>query len=143
MASGGIFILELINYIEHYGLRRNRLQDGTYEKVNIRHSWNAPHRISNYLFFKLQRHSDHHENSYKPYQILCSYEDSPMLPHGYLVCLLIACFPRYWFDMMDPLVREYRKEGKGTNLKALQIAESKAELFTDRLYGVTALLMLT
>jgi alkane 1-monooxygenase len=93
MAFGGIFILELINYIEHYGLRRKRLDDGSYEKVNIRHSWNAPHRISNYLFFKLQRHSDHHENSYKPYQILCSYEDSPQLPHGYLVCLIIACSP--------------------------------------------------
>lgn len=101
LAAGGIFILELINYIEHYGLNRKMLPDGTYEKVTIRHSWNAPHRISNYLFFKLQRHSDHHENSYKPYQTLCSYEDSPQLPHGYLVCLMIAAFPsvKYWFDV--------------------------------------------
>lgn len=60
MALGGVFILELINYIEHYGLKRKQLPDGNYEKVTIRHSWNAPHRISNYLFFKLQRHSDHH-----------------------------------------------------------------------------------
>lgn len=93
-AAGGIFILELINYIEHYGLQRRLKEDGTYERVNIRHSWNAPHRISNYLFFKLQRHSDHHENGLKPYQTLCSYEDSPQLPHGYLVCLLIALYPK-------------------------------------------------
>lgn len=58
--AGAIFMLEVINYVEHYGLRRKQLPDGTYEKVTIRHSWNAPHRMSNYLLFKLQRHSDHH-----------------------------------------------------------------------------------
>ena len=57
---GAVFYLEVINYIEYYGLRRNKLPDGSYEKVNIQHSWNSPHRFSNYLFFKLQRHSDHH-----------------------------------------------------------------------------------
>lgn len=59
-AFGSIFYLEAINYIEHYGLSRKKLADGTYEKVTIRHSWNAPHRFTNYLLFKLQRHSDHH-----------------------------------------------------------------------------------
>jgi alkane 1-monooxygenase len=93
-AAGSIQLLETANYIEHYGLRRKKLADGTYEKVTVRHSWNAAHRISNYLFLKLQRHSDHHENSLKPYQTLCTYEDSPQLPHGYLVCLLVAQFPK-------------------------------------------------
>lgn len=60
ISFGGICYLELTNYIEHYGLQRKRLPDGTYEKVTIRHSWNAAHRMSNYLLFKLQRHSDHH-----------------------------------------------------------------------------------
>lgn len=59
-AFGSIFYLEAINYIEHYGLMRERNADGSYEKVTIRHSWNAPHRFTNYLLFKLQRHSDHH-----------------------------------------------------------------------------------
>ena len=59
-AYGSIFYLEAINYIEHYGLRRKENPDGTFEKVTIKHSWNAPHRFSNYLLFKLQRHSDHH-----------------------------------------------------------------------------------
>lgn len=61
-----VIYLETINYIEHYGLRRE-LNQGVYERVDIRHSWNAPHRLSNYLLFKLQRHSDHHENPYKSY----------------------------------------------------------------------------
>jgi alkane 1-monooxygenase len=65
-----IFTLEASNYIEHYGLRRKKLPNGEYEKVSIQHSWNAPHRFSNYLLFKLQRHSDHHLNALTPYQAL-------------------------------------------------------------------------
>lgn len=92
-AFGSVFYLEAINYIEHYGLRREKKADGTYEKVTIKHSWNAPHRFSNYLLFKLQRHSDHHENSLKPYQTLVSLEESPHLPHGYTVCIFMSFFP--------------------------------------------------
>lgn len=55
-----VFFLEAINFIEHYGLERKKSSNGEYEKVNIRHSWNSPHRFSNYILFKAQRHSDHH-----------------------------------------------------------------------------------
>lgn len=72
MALGSVTYLEAINYIEHYGLQRKQLPNGQYEKVTILHSWNAPHRFTNYFFFKLQRHSDHHENSSKPFQTLLS-----------------------------------------------------------------------
>ena len=99
---------ETINYIEHYGLTRKKLENGKYENVNITHSWNAPHTISNYLLFKLQRHSDHHENSLKPYQNLCTYEKSPTLPNGYSFCLLLAYFPRLWFNIMNPIVEMYK-----------------------------------
>lgn len=103
----GVLLLEIINYIEHYGLLRKEISPGVYEKVSILHSWNTPHRISNYLLFKLQRHSDHHENGYKPYQILNSFEESPHLPHGYTVCLLIALAPKLWFRVMNEYVRNY------------------------------------
>jgi alkane 1-monooxygenase len=63
----GVFFLEVINYIEHYGLRRKEVSAGVFEKVTIMHSWNAPYRLSNATVFKLQRHSDHHENSFKEY----------------------------------------------------------------------------
>jgi alkane 1-monooxygenase len=109
-----IIYLEAINYLEHYGLARKRLPNGEYEKVTIRHSWNAPHRISNYLLFKLQRHSDHHENSLKPYQTLLSLEESPELPHGYVLMIIMVFIPSVWFRIMDPLVEEYRKTGFGS-----------------------------
>lgn len=79
----------------------------------------------------------------KPYQALCTYEDSPQLPHGYLVCLLMAVSSKRWFEVMNPLVDEYSKSEKGTNLAALAEAERKAEDFVDRVYLVTALIMLT
>lgn len=108
----GILLLEVINYIEHYGLRRKEISPGVYEKVNIYHSWNTPHRLSNYLLFKLQRHSDHHENGYKPYQILNSFDESPHLPHGYTVCLLIALNPKLWFKIMNEYVINYNNGKK-------------------------------
>ncbi len=63
--------------------------------MNFFYFRNAPHRISNYLLFKLQRHSDHHENGSKPYQILCSFEESPTLPHGYTGKISIFLFFLY------------------------------------------------
>lgn len=94
VAFFAIIYLEAINYIEHYGLLRKQLPNGEYEKVTILHSWNAPHRFTNYLLFKLQRHSDHHENSSKPYQTLVSMDESPFLPHGYNLMILMSFFPK-------------------------------------------------
>ena len=62
-----VLMLETINYVEHYGLLRKKDKNGNYESVKYIHSWNAPQVMSNYLLFKVQRHSDHHANSYKPY----------------------------------------------------------------------------
>jgi alkane 1-monooxygenase len=71
--------------------------------VKVTHSWNAPQVVTNYLLFKLQRHSDHHANSYKPYQILDSFVESPMLPYGYSVSLLLVFNPAMWKRVIDPM----------------------------------------
>jgi alkane 1-monooxygenase len=104
--------LEIVNYLEHYGLLRKKLDNGEYEIVNVTHSWNAPHRLTNYFLFKLQRHSDHHENSRKPYQTLCSYEKSPTLPFGYSAGCILALFPPWWFNIMNPVLESYKKTQK-------------------------------
>ena len=93
MALGSICYLESTGYIEHYGLVRKKLPNGQYEPISVMHSWNAPHRFTNYLFFKLQRHSDHHEDDTKPYQTLLSLKHSPFLPHGYTLMFLMSYFP--------------------------------------------------
>jgi alkane 1-monooxygenase len=143
-----IFLLETINYIEHYGLRRKKLADGSYEKVTIRHSWNAPHRFTNYILFKLQRHSDHHENSLKPYQTLLSLNESPQMPHGYSLMLSMALVPKVWFRVMDPLVDVYKSTGNGvvkneTSEKAIEEANEFAVwtgLVATTLWGLSFLL---
>ena len=78
-----IILLEGANYVEHYGIVRAKEDKLHFEAINHYHSWNAPHRISSYVFFRLQRHSDHHVHSYRPYQTLRSYDQSPVLPFGY------------------------------------------------------------
>jgi len=110
IAMTSIFYLEGINYIEHYGLRRKELDPGVYEKVTVRHSWNAPHGVTNYFLFKLQRHSDHHLNSYKPYQTLLTMEESPMLASGYALSILMVFVPRVWFSVMNPILKAHHKE---------------------------------
>ncbi|CDW72740.1 alkane 1-monooxygenase [Stylonychia lemnae] len=107
-----IIYFETINYIEHYGLQRKKDVNGNYESVKITHSWNAPQVASNYLLFKLQRHSDHHANSYKPYQILESLPESPNLPFGYTASFLLSFVPFVWFKVMDPYVDACNKGEK-------------------------------
>lgn len=126
MAFMSVVYLEAINYIEHYGLSRKKLANGEYEKVTILHSWNAPHRFTNYLLFKLQRHSDHHENSSKPFQTLVSMDQSPFLPHGYTLMIIMSFFPKFWFRIMDPLADAYQcldaSKGEKINPKVMETA---------------------
>lgn len=107
-----VCLLETINYIRHYGLLRKKLKNGEYEPVTTKHSWNAPQTIQNFILLKLQRHSDHHANSFKPYQILQSCVDSPNLPCGYAVCVLASMFPYVWFNIINPLVEATNDNGK-------------------------------
>ena len=103
-----VLSLELVNYIEHYGLIRQKLPNGQYERVSPCHSWNANHWLSNILLFHLQRHSDHHTYGARPYQILRHMEESPQLPSGYLGMMFLALFPPLWRAVMDKRALAYR-----------------------------------
>jgi alkane 1-monooxygenase len=106
----GFSLLELVNYLEHYGMERKKLASGYYEKVTPLHSWNASQLVSNFLLFQLQRHSDHHANAYKRYQVLEHSDDSPQLPAGYSAMIILACFPPLWFAVMDKRLAQWKKE---------------------------------
>jgi alkane 1-monooxygenase len=99
----GVGLLEAVNYIEHYGLVR-RKEGEDYESVAPQHSWNAPFVVTNWLFFKLQRHSDHHAQGSKPYQLLQSWKEVPTLPGSYPLCVVVATIPPLWFSLMHPLL---------------------------------------
>ena len=96
------WVLTSANYIEHYGLLREKQADGKYERCQPHHSWNANHWYSNLLLFHLQRHSDHHANPTRRYQSLRHFEDLPQLPSGYYGMYIIAYIPWLWYKVMNP-----------------------------------------
>lgn len=102
--------LEIINYIEHYGLHRRQDQNGKYERVTIEHSWNSNYFLTSLFLFQLQRHSDHHAFASRRYQVLRHHEESPQLPFGYATMFTIALIPPLWKAIMNPRVEAYYKD---------------------------------
>jgi len=90
------------NYVEHYGLLRQRLPSGAYESPQPHHSWNTNHLVTNLALFHLQRHSDHHAYPSRRYQSLRHFEQLPQLPSGYFGMFPLSYVPPLWFRVMDP-----------------------------------------
>ncbi|MDP5086343.1 MAG: alkane 1-monooxygenase [Yoonia sp.] len=111
-AFWAVFQLELVDYVEHYGLTRKHLGNGKYEHVLPRHSWNATERASNWLLINLQRHSDHHYKPGRRFPLLQTYseDEAPQLPYGYAMMTMIALVPRAWRKVMNPRVKAWRKQ---------------------------------
>ncbi|MEU6577279.1 alkane 1-monooxygenase [Streptomyces sp. NPDC046805] len=97
----GFSLLEVVNYIEHYGLLRQRTEGGRYERCAPRHSWNSDNITSNVLLYHLQRHSDHHANPTRRYQALRHFEEAPEMPTGYAGMVILAYVPPLWRRIMD------------------------------------------
>jgi alkane 1-monooxygenase len=92
----GFTLLEAVNYVEHYGLLRQKDAAGRYERVRPRHSWNNNHVVTNLLLYQLQRHSDHHENPARRFVALRHLDEAPQLPAGYAAMILVALVPPAW-----------------------------------------------
>jgi len=109
-----ISLLEIINYVEHYGLLRRTITEGARtgqpERVNVTHSWNSSYAFTNLLLFQLQRHSDHHAHATRRYPLLRHHDESPQLPAGYATMVVLAAIPPLWRRVMDPRVAAYRGE---------------------------------
>jgi alkane 1-monooxygenase len=103
----GFSLLEVVNYLEHYGLLRGRREDGRYERTAPRHSWNSNNVASNVLLYHLQRHSDHHANPMRRYQALRHFDEAPELPTGYAGMIVLAWIPPLWRRVMDPRLIEH------------------------------------
>jgi len=103
----GFSLLEVVNYLEHYGLRRQKREDGRYERCLPEHSWNSNNVASNVLLYHLQRHSDHHANPTRRYQALRHVDEAPQLPTGYAGMIVLAWFPPLWRRVMDPRLLDH------------------------------------
>lgn len=103
----GFSLLEVVNYMEHYGMLRQKVGapgKERYERVDPSHSWNSNNIATNVLLYHLQRHSDHHANPTRRYQTLRDFEESPVLPTGYAGMIVLAIVPAIWRRVMDPRV---------------------------------------
>lgn len=103
----GFSLLEVVNYLEHYGLLRQKKEDGRYERCRPEHSWNSNNVASNVLLYHLQRHSDHHANPTRRYQALRHVEEAPQLPTGYAGMIVLAWIPPLWRRVMDHRLLEH------------------------------------
>jgi alkane 1-monooxygenase len=103
----GFSLLEVVNYLEHYGLLRAKREDGRYERTLPEHSWNSNNVASNVLLYHLQRHSDHHANPLRRYQSLRHFEEAPQLPTGYAGMIVAAAIPPVWRAIMDRRLMEH------------------------------------
>lgn len=106
----GFLLLETVNYIEHYGLSRKKLDSGRYERVREVHSWNSNHVIGRIVLYELTRHSDHHYKSSKKYQLLDYHDISPQMPFGYPTSMVLSFLPPLWFRLMNPRIPDEMKE---------------------------------
>ena len=118
LSSGlvGILLLETVNYIEHYGLKRRILPSGHYETVKPWHSWNSDHQLGRAVLYNLSRHSDHHYKASKPYQLLQHRPEAPSLPLGYPGSMVLSLVPPVWFKIMNPRI-EALLDSKGPNAR--------------------------
>ena len=106
-ATVGFLLLETVNYIEHYGLRRKEIKKGVYERTQPHHSWNSNHLIGRLMLFELSRHSDHHFKPSRKYQMLRHFDKSPQMPTGYPGMLMLAFIPPLWFYVMHKQIKVY------------------------------------
>ncbi|BAG42775.1 alkane 1-monooxygenase [Burkholderia multivorans] len=114
----GASLLEVVNYVEHYGLGRRKLPNGRYERCTPQHSWNSNHVVTNLFLYQLQRHADHHANPTRSYQALRHFDDAPQLPAGYATMILLAYVPPLWYRVMNPrVVAHYRGNMAQSNIK--------------------------
>ena len=102
----GFLLLETVNYIEHYGLQRNKNDKGKYERVQPFHSWNSNHPIGRIMLFELSRHSDHHFNASRKYQVLKNHKNTPEMPTGYPGMMILSLIPPLWFYVMNNRVKK-------------------------------------
>ncbi|WP_139979759.1 fatty acid desaturase [Nocardioides litoris] len=127
----GFSLLEVVNYMEHYGMLRQKVGRGDrqrYERVDPSHSWNSNNIATNVLLYHLQRHSDHHANPTRRYQTLRDFEESPVLPTGYAGMIVLALVPPLFRKAMDQRVVDHF----GGDVTLANVQPSKRERYLAR-----------
>ena len=111
----GILLLETVNYIQHYGLKRKSMANG-YEITKPIHSWNSNHPLGRLILLELSRHSDHHYRTNRKFQILRHLNESPQMPTGYPGMMVLSLIPPLWFKVVHKTIDQYKSTEFGKAL---------------------------
>ncbi|MFZ6862021.1 alkane 1-monooxygenase [Undibacterium sp. Ji67W] len=130
----GWWQLTSANYVEHYGLLRQKEANGRYQRCEPKHSWNSNFKLSNLFLVHLQRHSDHHAHPTRPYQVLRDFDDVPQLPQGYFAMFFLALFPPLWFAVMNHRVVAWA----GGDMNLVNLDPAKREALFQRYHQPTS-----
>ena len=103
-----IILLELVDYIQHYGLKRSKI-NGKYEVYQDHHSWNSRHSSANWSTFNLGLHTDHHKSANKHYPLLSQQKKIKEMPNNYPIMIIMALLPPIWFKVMNPKINKINK----------------------------------
>jgi alkane 1-monooxygenase len=91
-----VFAIEMITYIQHYGVSR-----APSENIGAQHAWAHNCWLTNCITLNITHHSDHHMNVSKPYYELRCDPNAPYLPACYFVMFIAALFPPVWRWVMN------------------------------------------
>ena len=120
-ALWGKAMLEIVNYMEHYGIVRNPLSP-----VAPRHSWNTNKRMSSWSMFNLTRHSHHHAQGELPFHHLKPLPDAPLMISGYLSTMAITLIPPLWHALMSPKLLAWDRDYATEEEKELAVLANTA-----------------
>lgn len=104
MSFIAIVLMEMVNYLSHYGLTRTIDAKGRPEPVQNRHSWESNNKVTNWFIFNAGKHSHHHRSPFQSYETLALSHERDFLPHGLPLMTLIAFLPPLYFKIMDRLL---------------------------------------
>ncbi len=100
---GSHITLESVNYIQHYGLLREK-HGSEYEKPGAEHSWDTYHFFSSHITYRVGHHSYHHL-AVKPYYALGTEAEAPKLPVGYFWAIPMVFLPPFWRRVINPKLK--------------------------------------
>ena len=98
------FELETLNYLEHYGLYREKGQP-----IDYRHSWDNSTAFSSWFFIEIGRQGDHHDRGETHFWELDEV-GAPDTGHGYFQLFALALMPKVFFKMIDEHLSKWDKE---------------------------------
>jgi alkane 1-monooxygenase len=99
-----IIELEIVDYVEHYGLQRKRDASGQLERVGYPHSWDFSGWLTNGFLINLQRHADHHAHGGRPFGALSTRPEAPQLPASYAAMVLASLIPPLYRAIIHPRI---------------------------------------